>query len=73
MGGFLVVSRTTNCDFRRSPPNSLSRPKIKTFELLYNLQALSVEKSRKGKRGFSLELLTFYEDKKHWEKIDEKN
>ena len=33
----------------------------------------TVEKSKKWKRVFSQELFTFYEDKKHEKKIDEKN
>ena len=33
----------------------------------------TVEKSKKCKKVFSQELFTFYEDKKHGKKIDEKN
>ena len=32
----------------------------------------TVEKSKKCKRVFSQELFTFYEDKYHWKKMDEK-
>ena len=70
-GDFQLFPEPQIVIFNERPPNSLSCPKIKTLELLYNLQALSVKKSKKCKGGFSQEFFTFNEDKNHGEKIDE--
>ena len=39
-GDFQLFPEPQIVIFNECPPNSLSRPKIKTFELLDNLQAL---------------------------------